>query len=124
MEKPCTRVLRKFSGELTIIQYWAARPPPALRLRRPRRAPAGFACSVDAGSGVSVTSRRLLAVQFPRGPDGAEVLGLVQQGAQVAELGDVAHLVPRHQAAHLDQRHLAAPRVVDLAIPLRLAPAV
>src|SRR5256885_12242791 len=34
MEKPCSRVLRKLSGELTTIQYWAARPPPDFRLRR------------------------------------------------------------------------------------------
>src|SRR5438034_8520580 len=35
--KPCSRVLRKFSGELTTIQYWAERPPsPDLRFRRDR----------------------------------------------------------------------------------------
>src|ERR1700694_730325 len=35
---PCSRVLRKLSGELTIIQYWEARPSerPDFRLRRER----------------------------------------------------------------------------------------
>src|SRR5438045_204713 len=124
MEKPCSRVLRKLSGELTTIQYWAARPPPALRLRRPRRDELGFSRSAGAfGSGSSATSGRLLAVRAHLW-DRAQVLRLGQQGAQVADLGDVSHLVPGHQAANLKQSQVAAARVVDRALPLVLAPAV
>src|SRR5205814_1726218 len=42
IEKPCSRVLRKLSGELTTIQYCAVRPPPPREvlqrlLERPRQ---------------------------------------------------------------------------------------
>src|SRR5207245_6737455 len=71
IEKPCSRVLRKLSGELTTIQYCAVRPPPDFRLRLPRPCLAGRCCSVDACSTCSAcstastcsssdTSRRLL----------------------------------------------------------------
>src|SRR5438874_5108743 len=124
MEKPCSRVLRKLSGELTTIQYWAARPPPALRLRRPRRDELGFSRSAGAlASGSSDTTGRLLAVRAGLW-DRAQVLRLGQQGAQVADLGDVPHLVPGHQPANLKESQVAAARVVDRALPLVLAPAV
>src|SRR5256885_191767 len=124
MEKPCSRVLRKLSGELTTIQYCAARPPPALRWRRPRRDDLGCSRSAGAfGSGSSATSGRLLAVRAHLW-DRAQVLRLGQQGAQVADLGDVPHLVPGHQPANLKQGQVAAARVVDRALPLVPAPAV
>src|SRR5216684_976295 len=50
---PCSRVLRKLSGELTIIQNWEARPSvrPDFRLRRGRPDLAGL--SPVGGAGVS-----------------------------------------------------------------------
>src|SRR5437879_4221986 len=56
IEKPCSRVLRKLSGELTTIQYCAVRPPPDFRLRLPRPCLAGRCCSVDACSTCSACS--------------------------------------------------------------------
>src|SRR5713226_2591194 len=54
MVKPCSRVLRKLSGELTTIQYWDERPSerPDFRLRRARPDLAGLSdgCSVGWGS--------------------------------------------------------------------------
>src|SRR5260370_11798107 len=83
IEKPCSRVLRKLSGELTTIQYWAARPPPDLRLRRERPREGRCCSSLEAGSACSSesdTSRRLLAVHAgPRGR--AQVATLWQEGA-------------------------------------------
>src|SRR6266446_363691 len=129
IEKPCSRVLRKLSGELTTIQYCAVRPPPDFRFRRERPDFAGRSCSaaevsgvsgVSGLSGLSVTDGRLLAVRV-RGVERAEVLWFREQRAQVADLADMPHLVSRHQAADLEQRHLTAARVGDGAIPLRLA---
>src|SRR6266852_6524357 len=122
MEKPCSRVLRKLSGELTTIQYWAARPPADLRLRllRPDLARRGF--SSEVGSSLSAIAR-LSYVHF-----GAvrrtEVLRLGKQGAEIADLRDVAHLVPGHHAADVEQRHVGAMGIGDHAFPLGVAPAV
>src|SRR5947207_6457315 len=133
MLKPCSRVLRKLSGELTTIQYCAVRPPPDLRLRRERPDLAGrwssaglVSCASDTVgmvSGVSDTDQRLLAVRGRR-MHRAELLRLRQERAQVADLPDVAHLVPGNHPAQLEQGHPASARVVDRALPLRLAPAV
>src|SRR5947207_12626659 len=133
MLKPCSRVLRKLSGELTTIQYCAVRPPPDLRLRRERPDLAGrwssaglvsgVSDTVGMVSGVSDTDQRLLAVRGRR-MRRAELLRLRQERAQVTDLPDVAHLVPGHHPAQLEQGHPAAARVVDRALPLRLAPAV
>src|SRR6202171_4840457 len=51
---PCSRVLRKLSGELTIIQYWEARPSerPDLRFRRERPDLAGRSAGLS-GAGLS-----------------------------------------------------------------------
>src|ERR1700737_3990742 len=54
--------------------------------------------------------------------DGAEVLRLGQQGAQVADLADVRHLMSRDQLAHLEQGRFPPARVRDRALPLALAP--
>jgi len=119
MVNPCSLVLRKFSGELTTIQYWAVRPPPPdLRLRRRplfagRCGVGAAACSSDTAS-VSVGGRA----------GGTKVLRLWQQCAQVADLRDMSHLVTRDQLAYLEQRHLAATGVADRAFPLALTPAV
>src|SRR5579872_707795 len=128
IEKPWSRVFRKFSGELTTIQYWAERPPPDFRLRLDLPGLAGRGCSaaVSCGvsCGVSVTTRRLLAVNRSRRAYGSEVPGLREQRAEVADLRHVAHLVARDQPAHLEQRHLAAVGIADRALPFRLPPAV
>jgi len=54
---PCSRVLRKLSGELTIIQNWEARPSvrPDFRLRRGRPGLAGLSPVGTGASGVSDT---------------------------------------------------------------------
>src|SRR5207248_7153918 len=142
MEKPCSRVLRKFSGELTTIQYWAFRAVPDLRLRLDRPDFAGRSGSlVDSpigSSGTSATSGRLLAVRglheirgfalISRGPlarpHRPEVLRFGEQGAEVADLADVAHLVLRDHPAHVEQRQLGTVRVRDAALPFGLAPAM
>src|ERR1041385_8817726 len=112
MEKPCSRVLRKLSGEVTTIQYWAVRPPPDLRLRRERPGLA-WRCSPPAGavSGLSDTVQRLLAVWRGR-VHGSEFLWLREERAQVADLADVAHLVPCDEPAQLEQGHPASARIV------------
>src|SRR5947199_6578800 len=122
IEKPCSRVLRKLSGELTIIQNCAALAPPDLRFRRDRPDLGGRSGSA-AGSSLSDTSRRLLAVQAGAAHRG-QGLRLREQRAEVADLRDVAHLMPRHQPADLEQRHVAAPRIGNRAFPLSLAPAM
>src|SRR2546423_15659683 len=98
MEKPCSRVLRKLSGELTIIQYCAARPPLDLRLRRERPVLAGLPGSVGVVSALSDTDRRLLAVPAGR-TDRAQVFRLRKEGAQVLDLRPGRHLVPGGQPA-------------------------
>src|SRR5260370_4630910 len=126
IEKPCSRVLRKLSGELAAIRDWAAGWPPDLRWRRERPREGRCCSSLEAGSACSSesdTSRRLLAVHAGRG-DRAQVARLWKEGAQVAELADVAHLVPGHQAADLEQARLAAARVGDRPVPRGLGPAV
>src|ERR1700681_2005073 len=60
---PCSRVLRKLSGELTIIQNWEARPSvrPDFRLRRGRPDLAGLSpVGAAGGSGVSDTTEIVL----------------------------------------------------------------
>src|SRR5258708_17977086 len=59
IEKPCSRVLRKLSGELTIIQNWEARPSdrPDFRLRRERPDLAGRSAVGALTSGVSDTTQ-------------------------------------------------------------------
>src|SRR2546430_9870891 len=127
IEKPCSRVLRKLSGELTTIQYCAVRPPPDFRLRLDRPDLAGRSCSAVWVSGasevsaLSLTDGSLLAVSV-RGVHGAEVLGLRQESAEVADLADVPHLVARDEAAHLEQRHHTATWVGDRAVPFGLSP--
>src|SRR5262249_17537200 len=118
MEKPCSRVLRKLSGELTTIQYCALRLPPDLRLRRHRPDLPGRSSSAATGSSVSLTDRRLPAVR-PRRVR-SEVLWLGNQGAEVSDLGDVPHLVPRHHPADLEEGEVAAARVGDQAVPFGL----
>src|SRR5205814_3780742 len=86
MEKPCSRVLRKLSGELTTIQYWAARPPPGLRLRLERPGLAGRCSAPGDSSRFSATNGRLLAVHAC-GWGRAQVARFRQQGAEVADLG-------------------------------------
>src|SRR5207302_1833850 len=46
------------------------------------------------------------------------------QGAEVADLGDVRHLVLGDQAANIEQIHLAATRVGDGPLPFGMAPAM
>src|SRR5205823_13664622 len=106
MEKPCSRVLRKLSGELTIIQYCAARPPLDLRLRRERPVLAGLPGSVGVVSALSDTDRRLLAVDAGR-TDRAQVFRLRNQSAQVSYLSHVSHLVLGDPAAGVVQAPLA-----------------
>src|SRR2546430_8456714 len=104
MEKPCSRVLRKLSGELTIIQYCAARPPLDLRLRRERLVLAGLPGSVGGVSALSDTERRLPAVDAGR-TDRAQGLPLRKEGAQVLDLSHVSPLVLCDQPAGAEQRH-------------------
>src|SRR5260370_14944655 len=109
IEKPCSRVLRKLSGELTTIQYWAARPPPDLRLRRERPREGRCCSSLEASSACSSesdTSRRLLAGHADRGGR-AQDARLWKERAQGAELADVAPLGPGHHAAEPDQAPVA-----------------
>src|ERR1700694_1252955 len=131
MEKPCSRVLRKLSGELTIIQYWAERPAPpgcALALR-----PAGLRGPLRR----LLLRRNVLGVRHYRvtcggrigsaavdGRRRTEVLRLGKERAEVADLRDVAHLVLGHQAADLQQRHVSAAWIADGALPLAGTPAV
>src|SRR5882672_9025146 len=113
MVNPCSRVLRKLSGELTIIQYWDARasPPerPDLRLRLERPDLAG---------------RSAGAAPFAISSDTIEILFLGQQHGQVADLRDMPDLVPRHHPADIEQGGLTAAWIAELAVPLVLAPAV
>src|SRR5579859_7397737 len=88
MVNPCSRVLRKLSGELTIIQYCAERPPPApplLRLRFDRPLRAGRSASGAAAwsliSGSSDTTR-IVVLQDDRA-DRTQVLRLWQEHGQV-----------------------------------------
>src|SRR4030081_3565127 len=55
---PCSRVLRKLSGELTIIQYWDARASerPDLRLRLDRPDLAGRSPALRGASGAALAS--------------------------------------------------------------------
>src|SRR5205823_2358854 len=126
IEKPCSRVFRKLSGELTTIQYCAVRPPPDFRFRLDLPDLAGRSCSALEVSGISafsLTDGRLLAVRTS-GVHRAEVLRLREQRAEVADLPDVPHLVTRDKPAYIEQSHLTASWVGDRAIPLRLAPTV
>src|SRR6266576_2669729 len=123
IEKPCSRVLRKLSGELTTIQYWADRPPPDLRFRLDRPDLAGLGSSGGDGSTSSDTLRRLLAVHSCRW-DWAEVLRLREQGAEVADLRHVGHLMLRHQPADVEQARLASAWICDGPLPLGRAPTV
>src|ERR1700686_1894243 len=86
--KPCSRVLRKLSGELTIIQNWDARasvrPDLRLRLERP-----------------DLAGRSAGAAPFSVSSDTIEILFLGQQHSQVADLRDVAHLVAGDHAAQV-----------------------
>src|SRR5215831_8791073 len=91
--KPCSRVLRKLSGELTTIQYWALRAAPDLRLRRDRPDLGARSCS--GGESSSDMSATVVA-----GWKRTQVARLWDQGAQVADLRDVAHLVAGDEAAH------------------------
>src|ERR1700758_2137715 len=96
IEKPCSRVLRKLSGELTTIQNWlalaSARPP--FRRRRPRPAlPAGPAAPGSCSASSSATAE-IVAVCHR-----SQLLRLGQQGCEVSDLDDVGHLVPAHAAA-------------------------
>src|ERR1700693_2804470 len=116
--KPCSRVLRKLSGELTIIQNWDARasvrPDLRLRLDRPDLGGRSPGCGEAAASaGVSGVSS-----------DTVEILFFGQQHGQVADLRDVAHLVAGHHPAQLQKGDLAAAGVGELAVPLIVAPAV
>src|SRR5438309_10719095 len=123
IEKPCSRVLRRLSGELTTIQYWAARPPPDLRLRRDRPVLAGLGSSGGDGASSSDTLRRLLAVHWCRA-NRAEVLKLRKQGAEVADLRDVSCLILGHKSADSEQAHLASARICNGPLPLGGAPPV
>src|SRR4029077_10174814 len=124
MVKPCSRVFRKLSGELTIIQYWAVRPPPPdLRLRFDL--PDFAVRSGRSGSGATssgVSAIRSAAVDGrPRRP---EVLRLGKERAEVADLRDMTHLVLGHRAADLEQSHVSAARIADRALPLASSPTV
>src|ERR1700675_2188319 len=133
--KPCSRVFRKLSGELTIIQNWEARPSvrPDLRLRRGRpdlagRSPVGAAggsgvSDVSGASGVSDT-RVIVCLLRQRRRGRGQHLRLRQQDGQVSDLGDVRDLVAGHHPAHLQEGDVAGARVAKLAIPLAFAPAV
>src|SRR5580704_7315927 len=132
---PCSRVLRKLSGELTIIQNWEARPSvrPDFRLRRGRpdlagRSPAAAAgasgaSGVSGVSGVSDTTE-IVCLLSQRGRGGGQFPRLRQQDGQVPDLGDMGDLVARHHPADLEEGDLARARIPQLAIPLVLAPAV
>src|SRR2546423_4009478 len=111
MVNPCSRVLRKFSGELTIIQYWEARPSerPDFRLRLERPGLAG---------------RSAVAAPFSTSSDTVEIFFLRQQDGEIADLRDVADLVPRDHPANVEQRGFAASRIAHRAVPFVLAPAM
>src|ERR1700687_1897878 len=128
---PCSRVWRKLSGELTIIQNWEARPSvrPDLRLRRWRPDLAGLSGVAAPASGVgalpSVVSDTSVIVFLLYGRrHRAESMGLGQQDGQVSDLRDVGDLVACDQPAHLQQGDVARARISELALPLVLAPAV
>src|SRR6202521_5872962 len=136
--KPCSRVFRKLSGELTIIQNWEARPSvrPDFRLRRGRpdltgRSPVGAAgvsgvsdvSDVSGVSGVSDT-RVIVCLLRQRRRGRGQLLRLRQQDGQVPDLGDVRDLVAGHHPAHLQEGDVAGARGAKLAIPLAFAPAV
>src|ERR1700674_2518042 len=90
---PCSRVLRKLSGEVTIIQNWEARPSvrPDFRFRRWRPERAGLSGAGAPASGVSDTTEIVFLLDG-RGYR-AKVPGLGQQDGQVADLRDVGDLV-------------------------------
>src|SRR4029077_12176752 len=95
---PCSRVFRKLSGELTIIQNWEARPSerPDFRLRRGRPDLAGLSSAGAAGaSGVSDT-REIVSLLPRRGRGGGQLSRLRQEDCQVTDLGDVGDLVTSH----------------------------
>ena len=54
----------------------------------------------------------------------AQVLWFRQEHCQVADLSHVSHLMPRHHAAHVQQREASAAWIGDDTVPLVLAPAV
>src|SRR5207245_177294 len=86
IEKLCSRVLRKLSGELTTIQYWAARPPPDFRLRRDRPDLAGLGSS-GVGDSSEFSDTR---VSRPRGSLHLRALGGRAPGALKAASGGPA----------------------------------
>src|SRR5258708_3221813 len=119
MLNPCSRVLRKFSGELTTIEYWAVRPPPPdLSFGR------GPLFAGRSEVGAAGCSSATASVSIGRGAGGTEVLRFWQQRAEVSDLSDMSHLMTGDELAHLEQSHLTATRVADRAFPLALAPAV
>src|SRR4029077_7177591 len=123
---PCSRVFRKLSGELTIIQNCEARPSvrPDFRLRRGRPDLAGLSPAGAAGvSGVSDTTE-IVSLLRKRGRSGGQLSRIRQQNRQVPDLGDMGDLVARHHPADLEQRDVAGARIPELAVPLVLAPAM
>src|ERR1700730_18857768 len=84
---PCSRVLRKLSGELTIIQNWEARPSvrPDFLLRRGRPDLAGLSpVGTAGGSGVSDTAEIASLLRRPRRRGRGQLLrlrGAAGQGA-------------------------------------------
>src|SRR5712691_10918116 len=125
--KPSSRVLRKLSGEVTTIQYWNERPSerPDLRFRRERP---DFAGRSAAGSGPgepgSSANDGLPIRDGIRGPERTQVLRFGQKHRQVADLGDVGHLVACDHLANLEEGDDAASRIDHGPVPLVLAPAV
>src|SRR6266852_4532798 len=96
MVKPSSRVLRKLSGDVTTIQYWSDRPSerPDLRLRRERLLFAGrSAAGAGPGAVCSSANDGILVRDGICGPDRTQVLSLGQMHREVADLGDVRHLV-------------------------------
>src|ERR1700686_5935788 len=130
--KPCSRVFRELSGELTIIQNWEARPSvrPDFRFRLGRPDLAGLSPAAAAGAAVSGVSEigfscTTVIVFLLRGRRrGPQLAWLRQQDGQVADLGQVRNLVARHKLAHFQQADVSCAWVFELAVPLRLAPAM
>src|SRR6202140_1004242 len=127
---PCSRVLRKLSGELTIIQNWEARPSvrPDFRFRRGRPDLAGLSPAAAAGAAVSGLSEigfscTTVIVFLLRGRRrGPQLAWLRQQDGQVADLGQVRDLVARHQLTHFQQADVSCAWVFELAVPLGPCP--
>src|SRR5437764_9876143 len=107
--KPCSRVLRRFSGELTTIQYWALRAAGFLRLRAaPRVCSCGASSATCGASSATCGASSAILKAAPEAAVGrTEVHRLGHQRDQVAELREMTDLVRDDLAAGVQQGDFA-----------------